>query len=116
MTVSFHKYGDYFPGTGDVKDMGAREGTGYSLNFPLEEGIDDDMYESIFRPVVERVMTMYRPEVIVLQCGADSLASDRLGCFNLTLKWVHVSENGCVKVWRTRFFVLWRIRLRFWFW
>ena len=29
---------------------------------------------------------MYRPSVIVLQCGADSLAGDRLGCFNLSLK------------------------------
>ena len=24
--------------------------------------------------------------MIVLQCGADSLAGDRLGCFNLSLK------------------------------
>jgi hypothetical protein len=24
MTVSFHKYGDYFPGTGDVLDVGAK--------------------------------------------------------------------------------------------
>ena len=22
MTVSFHKYGDFFPGTGDIKDRG----------------------------------------------------------------------------------------------
>lgn len=22
MTVSFHKFGEYFPGTGDVKDVG----------------------------------------------------------------------------------------------
>ena len=26
MTASFHKYGDFFPGTGGVKDTGAREG------------------------------------------------------------------------------------------
>jgi histone deacetylase 1/2 len=26
MTVSFHKYGDYFPGTGDVLDVGAKVG------------------------------------------------------------------------------------------
>ena len=31
-------------------------------------------------------MEHYRPSVIVLQCGADSLALDRLGVFNLTLK------------------------------
>ena len=28
---------------------------------------------------------MFAPSAIVLQCGADSLSGDRLGCFNLTL-------------------------------
>ena len=32
------------------------------------------------------VMETYQPSAIVLQCGADSLSGDRLGCFNLTLK------------------------------
>lgn len=31
-------------------------------------------------------MEMYQPSAVVLQCGADSLSGDRLGCFNLTLK------------------------------
>lgn len=31
-------------------------------------------------------MEVYRPSAVVLQCGADSLTGDRLGCFNLTLK------------------------------
>lgn len=31
-------------------------------------------------------MDWYKPNAIVIQCGADSLAGDRLGCFNLTLK------------------------------
>lgn len=33
-----------------------------------------------------KVMEMYRPEAVVLQCGADSLAGDRLGVFNLSSK------------------------------
>jgi len=33
-----------------------------------------------------KVMEIYQPNAIVLQCGADSLTGDRLGCFNLTLK------------------------------
>jgi acetoin utilization deacetylase AcuC-like enzyme len=33
-----------------------------------------------------KVMETYQPGAIVLQCGADSLTGDRLGCFNLTLK------------------------------
>ena len=31
-------------------------------------------------------MEMYQPGAIVLQCGADSLANDRLGCFSLSLE------------------------------
>ena len=88
MTVSFHKYdGKFFPGTGNLNDTGAGEGKNYAVNFPLRDGIGDDSYsECIFQPVIAKVMEMYRPDAIVLQCGADSLTGDRLGCFNLTLK------------------------------
>ncbi|RWS06230.1 histone deacetylase 1-like protein [Dinothrombium tinctorium] len=86
MTVSFHKYGEYFPGTGDLRDIGAGKGKYYAVNFPLRDGIDDDAYESIFQPLISKVMEMYQPSAVVLQCGADSLSGDRLGCFNLTLK------------------------------
>ena len=37
-------------------------------------------------------MERYQPEAIVLQCGADSLSGDRLGCFNLSLKGRIVGE------------------------
>nr|QSX72310.1 histone deacetylase 1 [Halisarca dujardinii] len=86
MTVSFHKYGEYFPGTGDIKDVGHSRGKYYAVNFPLKDGIDDAAYESIFKPVMTRVLEVYRPNAVVLQCGADSLSGDRLGCFNLSLR------------------------------
>ncbi|TFJ83727.1 hypothetical protein NSK_004831 [Nannochloropsis salina CCMP1776] len=86
MTVSFHRYGDFFPGTGNIKDVGAKNGKHYSVNVPLEEGIDDASYERVFRPVMAKVMEVYQPSAVVLQCGADSLSGDRLGCFNLTLR------------------------------
>lgn len=40
-----------------------------------------------------QVMESYRPGAIVLQCGADSLGGDRLGCFNLTAK----GHGECVR-------------------
>uniref|UniRef100_A0A3B4U4R3 Histone deacetylase 2 n=1 Tax=Seriola dumerili TaxID=41447 RepID=A0A3B4U4R3_SERDU len=86
MTVSFHKYGEYFPGTGDLRDIGAGKGKYYAVNFPLRDGIDDESYEQIFKPVMAKVMEMYQPSAVVLQCGADSLSGDRLGCFNLTIR------------------------------
>ena len=36
---------------------------------------------------------MFRPGAIVLQCGADSLAGDRLGVFNLSLR----GHSACVE-------------------
>ncbi len=86
MTVSFHKFGDFFPGTGDIRDVGVKNGKYYSVNVPLQEGIGDQNYHTVFKPVIEKIMEMYRPTAVVLQCGADSLTGDRLGCFNLTLE------------------------------
>jgi histone deacetylase 3 len=94
MTVSFHKYGNYFfPGTGDMYEIGAETGRYYSVNVPLKEGIDDQSYSSVFKPVISAVMEFYQPTAIVLQCGADSLAGDRLGCFSLSSK----GHGDCVK-------------------
>lgn len=109
MTVSFHKYGEFFPGTGELhvrlypnvttkysytlKDMGLMKGKNYSLNFPLRDGITDEAYKSVFEPVISQVMESYNPSAIVLQCGTDSLAGDKLGPFNLSMR----GHANCVK-------------------
>lgn len=93
MTVSFHKYGEYFPGTGELRDIGVGAGKHYSVNFPLRDGIEDVSYKGIFEPVIKHVMEWYRPEAVVLQCGGDSLSGDRLGCFNLSMR----GHANCVK-------------------
>ena len=86
MTVSFHKYtGDFFPGTGKLDDNGSGSGKHFCLNVPLQDGIDDDMYLTIFKTVIDDTVTAFRPTSIVLQCGADSLGCDRLGAFNLSI-------------------------------
>jgi histone deacetylase 3 len=86
MTVSFHKYtGDFFPGTGKLDDNGAGPGKNFCINVPLLDGIDDDMYLTIFKTVIDDTVTVFRPSSIVLQCGADSLGCDRLGAFNLSI-------------------------------
>lgn len=96
MTVSFHKFGEFFPGTGGVHDLGVDSGKNYALNFPLREGIDDENFSRIFKEVITQVMEVYQPGAVVLQCGADSLSGDRLGCFNLTLK----GHGACVEFMR----------------
>lgn len=70
MTCSFHKYGEFFPGTGELRvrivpatvaqrcpltdraqDIGHGKGRNYSVNFPLRDGITDEAYKDIFEPV-----------------------------------------------------------------
>ncbi|CAO3614442.1 unnamed protein product [Cunninghamella blakesleeana] len=95
MTVSFHKYnGDFFPGTGHIDEVGTSLGKYYSLNVPLRDGIDDDAYIWLFKEVMDGVMATFQPSAIVLQCGADSLGCDRLGCFNLSIE----AHGHCVQI------------------
>ncbi|KAK0477696.1 hypothetical protein IW261DRAFT_1594485 [Armillaria novae-zelandiae] len=75
MTCSFHKYGEYFPGMGTQEDKGRGKGKGYAINVPLKDGITDESFQNKFEP----------PNTVVLQCGADSLSGDKLGCLNLTM-------------------------------
>uniref|UniRef100_A0A1D1XE95 Histone deacetylase n=1 Tax=Anthurium amnicola TaxID=1678845 RepID=A0A1D1XE95_9ARAE len=86
MTVSFHKFGDFFPGTGHIKDIGFGQGKYYALNVPLNDGMDDESFKGMFKAIIRKVMEVYQPEAVVLQCGADSLSGDRLGCFNLSVR------------------------------
>jgi len=48
--------------------------------------MDDEGFEYIYKPVLTTVMAQFSPEAIVLQCGADSISGDRLGCFNYSVK------------------------------
>ena len=99
MSLSFHKYGDYFPGTGGLNDKGHGRGMNHSINVPYYEGMDDVLYESMFKIIFDDVIDKFKPGAIVLQCGADSLSGDRLGCFNLSIKGhgscvTHVKKSG----------------------
>ncbi|KAM3581542.1 histone deacetylase (class I) Clr6 [Umbelopsis sp. WA50703] len=98
MTCSFHQYGNgFFPGTGQLKDTGHGKGKRYAVNVPLQVGVDDESYKSVFKPVIKHIMEWYRPGAVVLQCGGDSLAGDRLGSFNLSMS----GHGSCVEYLRS---------------
>ena len=58
MTVSFHRYGDFFPGTGDLRESGAGEGLHYSLNVPLKRGITDTPFLEMYSTVSKKVSSL----------------------------------------------------------
>ena len=92
MCVSFHRYGitpdgfDFFPGTGSLQESGCGPGKHFSINVPLKQGISDAQYSRLFKSVTRAAINQFRPSVIVLQCGADSLGLDRLGPFSLSIQ------------------------------
>ncbi|XP_057781938.1 histone deacetylase 17 isoform X2 [Salvia miltiorrhiza] len=75
------------------QDVGEKEGKNYAINVPLRDGIDDGSFLRLFKTIILKVVECYAPGAIVLQCGADSLAGDRLGCFNLSID----GHAACVK-------------------
>ena len=69
MTVSFHRYGQlFFPGTGSIDEIGFGAGKHYTLNIPFESGLTDSQFWSVFQPVMQKVMDVYQPGAVVLQC------------------------------------------------
>ena len=51
LTCSFHKFRDYFPGTGHIDDIGTDKGVYHAVNFPLNQGVDDESFTTIFKAV-----------------------------------------------------------------
>ncbi|XP_047032811.1 histone deacetylase 8-like isoform X3 [Helicoverpa zea] len=86
-TLSFHKFEPgFYPGTGNIEEIGKDNGTGYSCNFPLHASYSDDTMEYAFEKVFNSVYDYFNPDAIVVQCGADACARDPNGGANLTTR------------------------------
>ena len=66
-----------YPGTGDAAEVGKGAAAGTKLNIPMQPGAGDPQFMREWERVVE-FLRKSRPEFIVFQCGADSLAGDPL--------------------------------------
>ena len=85
LDIDFHETGDVlFPGTGAVRETGRGDGAGLKINVPLPPGAGDDAFGPLFRRIVPAAIRTFRPELIVLQCGVDAHAGDRLGHLQYT--------------------------------
>lgn len=85
LTISLHESGQYlFPGTGDVTDMGMKEGLGYSVNLPLPPATGDELFMDAFKEIVPRFIAAFAPDILVTQLGVDTFESDPLAHMNLT--------------------------------
>jgi len=86
MTISLHESGRYlFPGTGHTYEVGKDAGRGLSVNMPLEPYTEDASYLEAFEAVVPTALRRFKPDLIVLQAGADMHYFDPLADLKLTV-------------------------------
>ncbi|MCW5759266.1 MAG: hypothetical protein KIS90_05820, partial [Phenylobacterium sp.] len=64
-----------YPGTGSADETGKGAAQGTKLNLPLPAGADDGAFAAVWPRLLEFVAAG-RPQFVILQCGADSIAGD----------------------------------------
>ena len=84
--ADIHEDGRYlYPGTGFPLEIGKGDAAGTKMNIPLEPGADDDDFVAAFDRVA-RFIDDSKPELIILQCGADGLAGDPITHLQYSVK------------------------------
>jgi acetoin utilization protein AcuC len=82
--ADLHEDGRFlYPGTGSRSETGRGLGLGTKLNIPLPPGAGDAEFHKAWEEV-EVYLDAARPELILLQCGADSIAGDPITHLLLT--------------------------------
>ena len=82
--VDFHQDGTtLYPGTGFINETGKGKAVGTKLNIPLPPNSTDKIAKALWGNA-ENFIEQFKPEFILLQCGADSLEGDPITQLNLT--------------------------------
>ncbi|MBI3710328.1 MAG: acetoin utilization protein AcuC [Proteobacteria bacterium] len=79
LTASVHQQ-DIWPQTGRIEDRGA----GSARNLPVPAGFNDAELAVLCAEVLVPLGHEFRPDAVVLQCGADGLADDPLSDLSLS--------------------------------
>jgi acetoin utilization protein AcuC len=85
--ADIHEDGRYlYPGSGDESETGKEEAVNTKININLNPNSGDDDFIRAFKKVEEFVENVAKPELIILQCGADGIRGDPLAHLQYTSK------------------------------
>lgn len=92
--VDLHQDGaTLYPGTGFINETGKGTAIGTKLNIPLPPNSTDKTAMALWKNA-ESFIDKFKPEFILFQCGADSLANDPITQLELTSKFhAHVASR-----------------------
>ena len=75
--ADLHEDGHFlYPGTGSELETGIGNAEGTKLNIPMAPDSNDKDFIAAFKKIEEFINNIAKPELIIFQCGADSLNGD----------------------------------------
>lgn len=94
--ADIHEDGRFlYPGTGHEHECGKGAGKDLKLNIAMQPGSGDQQFLRAWERVVDH-LRRYKPQFIVMQCGADSLAGDPLAHLQYTpAAHAHAARSLC---------------------
>ena len=82
---SVHEHPSFlFPGTGRFFEKGIKDGLNFTLNCPVIPNIKDKEYIKVFKSNCEKILTIFKPEIILVSAGYDTHEKDELSHVGLT--------------------------------
>ena len=81
--ISTHQF-PFYPGTGAADERGHREGTGFTVNVPLEAGATDADYDLAYRAIAIPVLEQFAPQLTLISAGFDAHEADPLASMRMS--------------------------------
>jgi acetoin utilization deacetylase AcuC-like enzyme len=81
---STHQF-PYYPGSGDLREVGAGAGKGYTINVPLPAGVGDQGFTRVYSELLTAAAERFRPDLILVSAGYDAHWGDPLAGLRLSL-------------------------------
>jgi acetoin utilization deacetylase AcuC-like enzyme len=74
---SVHQY-PFYPGSGQIDEIGEGDGTGYSVNMPIPAGSSDKVYTYLLVEIILPIAEEFQPDSIIISAGQDNHFTDPL--------------------------------------
>lgn len=92
-----HQYGNFYPGSGSINEIGTGKGEGKIINYPMPPKAADDIIPLYFNEIVSPICQEFKPEFILISAGFDTHWTDQL----TDMGWTYQAPANYLKMIKT---------------